>query len=223
MIKGFIPVSFIDWRGELSSVIFLGGCNFRCPFCHNRDLVLEWKRMPDIPFEAILSHLRKHKRWVDKVVITGGEATIHKGLSEMLRILKGENFFIKLDTNGSMPAVIKSLLDNHLVDYIAMDIKGPIQQYKRFCKVNIRENTIKESVLLLTQSNVNFEFRMTVVPFLHKEEEVSEVAKFLKNKGPFFLQNFRPVNTLDPSFSSIRPFSEEQFEKIVRKVQEVLQ
>lgn len=219
MIKGFLPVSFIDWKGRLSSVIFFGGCNFRCPFCHNRDLVINFRDLPSIPLRSILNHLEEYKRWIDSIVLTGGEPTLHRNLLRILKDLKKRGFHLKLDTNGSNPDLLKIAIEENLIDYVAMDIKGPLDKYERFAGVEVEREKIEKSIEILVQSKIEHEFRMTIVPFLHKEEDIYEVALLLKDKGIFVLQNFRPVNTLNPSFSSIKPFSEEKLEELKEKIE----
>lgn len=221
-LKGFLETSFIDWRGHLSSVLFTGGCNFRCPFCHNRDLVLRQAEVADIDLHHVLSRLRRFRHWVERVVVTGGEPTIHKGLPALLAALKKEGMRIKLDTNGSSPEVLEHLLSAGLVDYVAMDIKGPLKGYPRWCGVPVERSHIERSVALLLQGRVDYEFRMTVVPFFHKEQDVYEAAALLQQARRFVIQPFKPHNTLEPSFAHIRPFSPEKIQKIRENVAEIL-
>ncbi len=216
-VKGFIDTSFIDWKGQLSSVIFTGGCNFRCPYCHNSSIVLHPDRVEDVPFDHIIGHLRKYRNWVERVVITGGEPTINKWLTSIVKIIKYEGFKVKLDTNGSSPDTIRSLVSEGLIDYIAMDIKGPIGQYRRWCGVDVDTEKIEESVRFVLEEKVDYEFRMTVVPFLHRDRDVYETADYIRGAKKFFIQEFRPVSTLNPAYSHIRPFSPEKME-IVRKI-----
>jgi anaerobic ribonucleoside-triphosphate reductase activating protein len=145
-VKGFIETSFLDWKDHLSSVFFTGGCNFRCPFCHNSDLVLNHDRLLDIPEEQILGNLRKFRKWIDRVVVTGGEPTLQKGLPVFAERLKREGYKVKLDTNGSHPEVIKDLVSAGLIDCIAMDIKGPITGYDRWCGTTVDRDKIEESI-----------------------------------------------------------------------------
>ncbi|MCX5817833.1 MAG: anaerobic ribonucleoside-triphosphate reductase activating protein [Proteobacteria bacterium] len=217
-IKGFIDTSFIDWKGQLSSVIFTGGCNFRCPYCHNSSIVLHPDRLEDVPLEYVVCHLRKYKNWVESVVITGGEPTINMNLFSIIGQLKIEGIKIKLDTNGSSPSIIKGLVNDGLIDYIAMDIKGPVDRYKRWCGVNVDRKKIEESVQFILEGNVDYEFRMTVVPFLHREDDIYEVADYIGDAKKFFIQEFKPNNTLNPAFSDIKPFSPEKMQKIRQHV-----
>jgi len=217
-IKGFIDTSFIDWKGQLSSVIFTGGCNFRCPYCHNSSIVLNPEQIENVPFKHVAAHLRKYKHWVERVVITGGEPTLNKALSSIAGQLKNEGIKIKLDTNGSSPSVVKGLVNDGLIDYIAMDTKGPIEQYKRWCGVDVDTKKIEESIQFILEGNVDYEFRMTVVPFLHREEDVYVVADYIRHAKRFFIQEFKPNNTLNPAFSHIKPFSPEKMQKIRQNV-----
>ncbi len=213
-IKGFIETSFIDWKGHLSSVLFTGGCNFRCPFCHNSDLVLRYDEMDDVPLDFIISRLKRFKKWVDHIVITGGEPTIHKGLEDLIGIFKKQGMFVKLDTNGSNPHMLKRLVSHNMIDYIAMDIKGPIEGYNRWCGTEVDTEKIKESIRFIMDGRIDYEFRMTVVPFLHKEKDVYEVARYISGAKRFYVQNFRPKNTLDPSFMTIKPFTPDKIKEI---------
>jgi len=222
-IKGFIETSFIDWRGCLSSVIFTGGCNFRCPYCHNPDLVLNPGALEDIPYSYIFSILKKFKKWIHRVVVTGGEPTIHKYLITFLKRLKHEGITVKLDTNGSNPSVLKTLVKEGLIDYVAMDVKGPIERYSRWCGIDVDTSAIKESIGFLLEGHIDYEFRMTVVPFLHKEEDIYEVARYIRGTKRFYIQEFKARNTLNPSYSSIKPFPDDMLIRIKRITAEILQ
>ncbi len=221
-LKGFLETSFIDWRGHLSSVLFTGGCNFRCPFCHNRELVVRGAKVADIDLHHVLSRLRRFRQWVERVVVTGGEPTIHRGLPLLLTALRKEGMKIKLDTNGSAPDVLEGLLSAGLVDYIAMDLKGPLHSYPRWCGVPVDRSRIEKSVALLLQGKVDYEFRMTVVPFFHRERDVYDTVALVPQARRFVVQAFKPQNTLEPSFAHIRPFSPEKIKKIRENVAEIL-
>jgi pyruvate formate lyase activating enzyme len=221
-IKGFIETSFIDWKGHLASVVFTGGCNFRCPYCHNGGLVLNPANLEDIPPEHVFLTLKKYKNWVEHVVITGGEPTIHEGLPSFLAELKSRGLMIKLDTNGSNFPVVKRLVSEGLVDYIAMDIKGPTERYERWCGVETDTAVIEKSIDFILEGNVDYEFRMTVVPFLHREEDVYQAAERVSAARRFFIQEFRPISTLNPTFAQIRPFSPHKITRIRQTVAEIL-
>ncbi len=221
-IKGFIDTSFLDWKEHLSSVVFTGGCNFRCPFCHNSDLVLNHARLADIAEEQIRMSLRKFRKWVDRVVITGGEPTLQPGLRPFAERLKRDGFKIKLDTNGSHPEIVKELVKSGLIDFIAMDIKGPTMVYERWCGTSVNRDKIEESIDYIMEGHVDHEFRMTVVPFLHKESDVYEAASRVKGARRFSVQAFVPRNTLNPAFAHARPFSPDRMMKIRQNVENMI-
>lgn len=221
-VKGFIETSFIDWKGKLASVLFSGGCNFRCPFCHNSDLVLNHSRLEDVPFEYIILTLRKYRNWVENVVVTGGEPTIHMSLFHTVARIRGEGVRVKLDTNGSNPSVLKGLVDEGLIDCVAMDIKGPLDRYEKWCGAAVDKGKIVESIEFILEGAIDYEFRMTVVPSLHMEEDVYQVAEYIKDAKCLTIQEFKPRNTLDPSFVNVMPFSPDIIQRIRQNVSEIL-
>ncbi|MHB8111312.1 MAG: anaerobic ribonucleoside-triphosphate reductase activating protein [Syntrophorhabdaceae bacterium] len=222
-IKGFIETSFVDWKGHLASVAFLGGCNFRCPFCHNPDLVLDPNGLDDLPLEYIIATIRKYRaHWIDNIVITGGEPTIHKNLYGLIGLLKSEGMSIKLDTNGSNPLVIKGLVNDGLIDCVAMDVKGPIDRYSRWSGVNIDEDKIRESIDFIRDCGIDYYFRMTVVPLMHTEEDVYDVAKYLTGAHDLVIQTFRPDTTLNPAFERIKPYMADKMSQIKANVADIM-
>ena len=221
-IKGLIETSFVDWRGSMSAVLFTGGCNFRCPFCHNRELVEDVHSLPTIALRTALGRLAAQKDWVERVVVTGGEPTIHPALPDTMKSLKDAGFHVKLDTNGSNPGMVRDLVEQGLVDYVAMDVKGPLSGYARWCGVNVDVRKIRETISFLMKAEVPYEFRMTVVPFLHKAEDVYRVAETLKQADLFVIQEFRPTNTLDPNFTAIRAYTPEQMDPLRRMVRSIM-
>lgn len=221
-VKGFIETSFVDWKGNLSSVLFLGGCNFRCPYCHNKDLVLNPAGFEDMPIEYIIATLRKYRDWVDKVVVTGGEPTLHMNLFGLIGLLKTEGMKVKLDTNGSNPSVVKGLVNDGLIDSISMDVKGPLDRYSRWCGINVDARKVEESIEFIRGCGLDYLFRMTVVPFFHREEDVYSVARYLRGAKDFVIQSFRPDVTLNAAFSRIRPFSPEKMAQIKANVSDIM-
>jgi pyruvate formate lyase activating enzyme len=221
-IKGFIETSFIDWPGNLASVAFTGGCNFRCPFCHNSDLVLSHTRMPSIPSRHVVGTLRRFEKWVNRVVVTGGEPTLQPGLPHFLERLKKSGFLVKLDTNGSNPAIVKDLVDKGLIDYVAMDLKGPVARYDRWCGVHVDRENIEESIRLLLEGRVEYEFRMTLVPFLHREQDAYDAAEEIKQARRFVIQTFIPRNTLNPAYTQVKPFTPDKMAVIRATVRYIM-
>ena len=227
-VKGFFEVSFVDWDGEISSVIFLPDCNFRCPFCHNVNLVLHPEKLDTIPFEYIETQLVRNRGWVDGVCITGGEPTLHDGLPELCAKIKEMGFLVKLDTNGTNPSMLKELVDRKLVDYVAMDIKAPLTEQKYAKATGVKANEmldkVKESVKLLLGSNIDYEFRTTVVPTLHDEEDIKQICRNLKGCRKYVLQRFDVSigkSTIDPDFMS-KTLTEEEMQKFLAIAQKFI-
>ena len=195
----------------------------RCPFCHNTGLVLRPQLLRDVPFGHIFGRLEKFRKWVDRVVITGGEPTLQKGLPDAIRALKDRGLKIKLDTNGSRPEVIRGLVAEGMIDYIAMDVKGPLESYDRWCGVSVDKRAIRESIDFILEGHVEYEFRMTLVPFLHKEHDVYRVAEEIMPARRFFIQDFVPRDTLNPKYAGIRPFPPEKMKSIRDAVRTILE
>jgi len=218
-IKGFIPNTMLDWEGMLASTIFLPGCNFRCPFCHNPDLVLHPESLETVPLAEVKDYLREREGWVDGICITGGEPCLHQGLPELCAELKAEGVGVKLDTNGTVPDMLQRVIDEGLVDYISMDIKAPLEprSYKVATGVGTPEmlEAVFRSIHLIRASRLEHEFRTTVVPMMHGPVEVTRIAEFLQGEERLVLQHFSPRDTLDPRFSSLRPFTEEDMETML--------
>jgi len=209
-IKGLEKASLIDYPGKVSAVVFLAGCNFRCPFCQNRDLVLEPEKLESIPEKEILDFLKERKKWLDGVCVTGGEPLLWKDLPDFLGRIKGLGYLVKLDTNGTSPKMLRELIERGLVDFIAMDIKGPLEKYEKFSGAEADKQKIRESIKLIINSGIEHEFRSTVLPALHTKEDVEEMARMVKGARKFYLQQFRPKNTLDQNFLKEKPFSEKE-------------
>jgi len=216
-IKGFLETSFIDWPGKLCALFFVGGCNFRCPFCHNHPLVLAPEGMESLNFEKILDHLATRKNWLAGICISGGEPTLSPGLPKMITRLKAEGWAIKLDTNGSRPEMLAQLLADNLLDRVAMDVKAPLTQdkYERCAGCPVDLSAIQESIELLTKSGIPHEFRMTIVPGLHTEEDIVAWARqFDHSCSHLTLHNFNPRTTLDVLFEKKQGFTPEIFSRM---------
>ncbi len=211
-IKGFIETSFVDWPGKIASIIFLPQCNFRCPYCHNYELVLDPDQFDSFPKDYIVGKLRNFRNWIDGVCITGGEPTLFPHLIELIKTLRDEGMLIKLDTNGSRPEVVEQLIGDHLVDCISMDIKAPLEEelYSRCAGVRVPLDNIKESIALLRSNRIPYQFRTTVVPKLLTRKNLMQLAYQLEGCSGLKLQNFSPVHTLDPEYIKIAPFAEDE-------------
>jgi len=218
-IKGFLKTSFIDWDGYITAVVFLPMCNLRCPMCHNHEIVLTPEKYPDVSMEEIEDYLVENRDFIDGVVITGGEPTIHGGLLDFCRWLKNLGMMVKLDTNGTYPDVIQRLIDNNLVDFIAMDIKAPLNKetYSVVSGISVDVENIRRSINIIMNSGLNYEFRTTVVPTFHTSEDIVDIAREINGAKTFALQQFNPDNTLDPTLKNIEPYKKEELEEIARK------
>lgn len=225
-IAGYVKTSLIEWPGKISSVIFVPGCNFRCPFCHNADLVDDKvERFPRIEEERIIADLKSRKGWVEAVVVTGGEPTLQADLSRFLSRIKQMGFLTMIHTNGTKPKVIEKLIKKKLVDYWAMDLKGDFENYEKYTNVQCTIYNVQKSIELIVKSGVDYEFRTTVVPGLHNLKNLIKLARqtgIISVNCHWFLQQFRPVNCLDKKYLSVKPYSEEELKKVCRKLQEII-
>jgi pyruvate formate lyase activating enzyme len=206
-IKGFISTSLVDWPGKICSVLFLAGCGFRCPACHN-PLVLDPGSLQEYPLEAICRSLASRSKWIDGVTVTGGEPTGRKNLPNLLRILREYGVKIKLDTNGSNPQMLEDLICSGLIDAVSMDVKAPIDSsaYSAVAGVPDDIETIKRSIRLLRRSAIEVTYRTTAIPGLVEEPELARIREALGDVPRFIVQSFRSTETLDPSFAQIREF-----------------
>ena len=220
-IKGFQKTSLIDYPGRISSVIFMEGCNFRCPYCHNPELVLRTDKSEDIDPHELIEFLNSRKKWSDSICITGGEPTVNPHLPEFIKMLKAEGFDINLHTNGTNPKMLKELLKDNLLDYIAMDIKGTKTNYPQATGIKkVDLNKIQQSIDIIRRSGIDYEFRTTAVPAFFKEDIAIEIGKWLKGSKTFYIQQFRSSEaTLDPNFHSTESYNLNQldnFKKIMK-------
>ena len=227
-IGGLQKTTFIDFPGRIAATVFLIGCNFRCPFCYSSELVLpeKIKNQPEFSEKDFFKFLKSRKELLESVVICGGEPTINKDLPDFIKKIKKMGFLVKIDTNGSNPQMLKILIDQKLIDYVAMDIKGPKQKYDEFTgkKVNIRK--IQKSIDILKEGRIDYEFRSTIVPSLHTRGDILNMAKWIKGAKKYYLQNFRPEKTINPSFNEIKPYSREfllEIQKIISPFFEICQ
>ena len=214
-IKGFIETSMVDWDGKVSSVIFLPGCNFRCPYCQNGLLISSPEKLKTIPFEEIKKYLSGHKKWIDGVVLTGGEPTIHKDLKHLIKKIKDLGFLVKLDTNGSNPKMLKQLIKAKMIDFVAMDLKAPLdERYNKACGVKVDIKKIKESIKIIMEGKIDHEFRCTVVPTIIDEDGIEAMARSIEGAKKFVLQQFQPEHAMDEKMKILEPYPKEKLEKL---------
>lgn len=216
-IKGFDQMSLLDWDGMVATTLYLSGCNFRCPYCHNSALVISPDQYESVPIDEILEYVRKHSDFLDGVVVTGGEPCTHSTVPELLREIKGTGLRAKLDTNGSFPSVLEVLIDEELVDYVAMDVKAPLdfESYQKSAGITDERmlDKVRDSVDLLMDARVDYEFRITVVPALHRASDLKRIGESLRGAARFVLQSYVPRDTLDPTFEDERPYDLERLEE----------
>lgn len=203
-IQGFQKTTLLDYPKHVAATVFLGGCNFRCPFCHNGDLVLFPNRPSPFTQEEILAHLNKRKHILDGVCVTGGEPTLEKDLAPFLDAIKALGLSVKLDTNGYRPEVLKELCQKGLVDYVAMDIKGSPKKYARICGLPTMDlSRIFASVDFLLQGHTDYEFRTTVARELHTREDFLSIGSWISGAGAYYLQSYRfSSHVISPEFSA---------------------
>jgi pyruvate formate lyase activating enzyme len=218
-IKGFISTSLLDWPGKICSVIFLGGCGFRCPACHNSSLVLAPASVPDYPIERVLLSLTNRRKWIDGVTVTGGEPTGRRDLPDLIRILRDYPVKIKLDTNGSNPAMLEQLIRSRLIDAVSMDIKAPLiqQAYSRVAGVPVDVRIVRRSISILKRSGLEIIFRTTAIPGIVEEPELEAIREALGDIPRFIVQSFRSTDTLDPAFACIPEFNRLRHEDMKAK------
>lgn len=189
-IHGFNKLTLLDYPGHTAAVLFLGHCNFRCQFCQNSSLVLSPDQEPDLSVAEIFSFLKKRQGILEGVCITGGEPTLSPDLPELALSLKSLGYLVKLDTNGSRPDVLKSLVAQNLIDYVAMDIKSSPKRYPFVCGYS-SISSIEESVSFLLHSSIPYEFRTTVVKELHCEEDFQAISQWICGCRQYFLQSYK--------------------------------
>lgn len=191
-IYGFQKSTLLDYPKHLAATIFLGGCNFRCPFCHNGGLVLHPDSLIPIPEEEVLAYLKKRTGILEGVCVTGGEPTLNLELMDFLKKVKLMGYKIKLDTNGYQQNILKNLVEQKLIDYVAMDIKNSPDHYANTCGIaSLDFDQIQASVEFLKSGVIEFEFRTTIVRELHNLEDMVSIGKWLTGASPYYLQSYQ--------------------------------
>lgn len=219
-IKGLEKFSPRDYPGVISATVFLGSCNFRCPYCHNAKLVLNPDDLPTFPMGYITDFLDSRKDWLEGICITGGEPLLHRDLGDFLSLLKERGLTVKLDTNGSFPSQLDTLIAKNLIDSIAMDVKAPLERYEEVTRTKVDREKIRKSIDIIMSSGVEYIFRLTAVPGLIDEEGMTEIGRMLEGAKVFQIQQFVPENTLDPAFERLKPFKRDGMRALGRCVEE---
>ena len=213
-IKGLQKMSLIEYPEKAACVVFLPGCNFRCPFCYNPDLVLRPETQPTIPEGEFFKFLEDRKKWLDAVAITGGEPTLSQDLPDFIRKIKDLGYLVGLETNGTNPGMLEQLIGEKLVDFIGMDIKAPLERYREVVGVEVNTRDIQKSIDLVRSSGLKYEFRTTFVPGLLGKEDMERMGKWLEGIESYQIHVFRPQNTLDKTFESKVPYSKKELGEI---------
>lgn len=191
-IHGLNKTTLLDYPGHLAATIFLGGCNMRCPFCHNSSLVTNVASQPTIPVEDVLSYLTKRKNILEGVCITGGEPTLYQELPDFIALIKDLGLKVKLDTNGTNPDLIKLLTEKRLIDYVAMDIKNSPEKYSFTAGVSdFNLEPVKESVSYLLTNPLDYEFRTTIIKEHHTEQDMTLIGQWLSGAQAYYLQSYQ--------------------------------
>ncbi|MBQ8596445.1 MAG: anaerobic ribonucleoside-triphosphate reductase activating protein [Lachnospiraceae bacterium] len=190
LIAGLNKTTLLDYPGRIAATVFTGGCNFRCPFCHNAGLVLSPSSAETYSEEDVFSFLQKRKNVLQGVCITGGEPTLQADLPEFIGRIKALGYAVKLDTNGYKPKVLKDLLEANLLDYVAMDVKNCLEKYELTTGVKVDTEQIKESVAILKSAGIDYEFRTTIVKEFHQREDMIKLGEWIKGCPKYYLQQF---------------------------------
>lgn len=223
VIGGLKKTSLIDYPDKISTIVFTTGCNFRCGYCHNAGLVSGKSKNEVCSTDSFFDFLKKRVGKIDAVVISGGEATLQPDLIEFVKRIKDFGYLVKLDTNGYKPEIIYRLLENSLVDYIAMDIKAPLDKYAFITNVDIDVVKIKESINLIMSSYIDYEFRTTVLKKQLDYIDFNKIAKLIKGAKKYFLQKFVVQSEiLDESLNKEETYTDEEFKRIKEMLQQFI-
>lgn len=208
IIAGLQKTTLIDYPGKIAAIVFTRGCDFRCAYCHNPELVNPEIFYPEIKEEVIIDFLEKRRHVLEGVVITGGEPLIHSDIAAFIKKLKAMDYAVKLDTNGTNPKLLKELIDKKLIDYIAMDIKHSLDKYHYITPSSPPIEAINKSIKIIMNSGLPYEFRTTVLPRHFKKEDFQNIGTLIRGARIYYLQQFRPIKTLNSEYQEESSFSE---------------
>jgi pyruvate formate lyase activating enzyme len=218
-IGGIQKVSLVDYPGHTCAAIFTIGCNMRCGYCHNPELVLPERYADVIPEDYILQFLQSRIGKLEGVVVSGGEPTMHEDLPDFIRQVKAMGFLVKLDSNGTNPQMLKYLIDNQLIDYVAMDIKGAPENYQTIVAFPIDMDAVLESIRIIKSSGIDHEFRTTVVKSQISFDDFDKIGQLIKGSPRYALQKFNAGKTLSPRFRSEVTYSDDEFDQLKSKME----
>ena len=216
IISGFQKLTLVDYPGYTACIIFTQGCNFKCPYCHNSSLINGENNSNKIREQDLFDYLDKRKGLIDGVCISGGEPLLQKDIELFAKKIKEKGYKIKLDTNGSRPQTLKKLIDSNLIDYVAMDIKNTFDAYNLTTGVNVSIDDVKESISILKNSYIDFEFRTTIVKEFHSFESIKAILDFIGKDVKFYIQNYRDCDTVLKK--GLNGFSDEELIEIQSKL-----
>jgi len=218
-IRGFIENTLIEWEGKIACEVFLPTCNLRCPCCHAGHLLRESGELEPIPVSAVTDCLDRHAGWIDGVVISGGEPTLHDSLDALIEEFRSHGALIKLDTNGTRPQVLADLLGRGLLDAVSMDVKTALdERYHRVAGTECDVEAIRRSTEILMGWEVDYEFRTTVCPAFVGLDDLLDVAKELRGAKRYILQQFRPGDCLDPAMNEVEPYPRETLREFAAQI-----
>lgn len=218
-IGGFQKFSLIEYPGKICAIIFTQGCNYRCGYCHNPELVEPKLWTKPIPEEEVFFFLEKRKGKLEAVELTGGEPTLQTDLVDILKKIKAMGYLTKLDSNGSNPEIVQKTVDLNLVDYLAMDIKAPLRKYCPVINYSVDLKKIEQSIELILNSGLDYEFRTTVVKSQLSKDDILEIGQMIRGAKLYILQKFIPTKTLDRRFLKKQTYSDEEFEDLKKSLQ----
>ncbi len=224
-IRGFIPTSLVDWDGKITSVIFIGGCNFVCPFCHNSLIAEDDPSLPALTWEELKQELERKLGWLDGVVVTGGEPLLHPEIFDLCTRIKRLNLKIKMDTNGSFPYPLKRTLALGLIDFVAMDIKAPLTEERYSLAAGRKSLTLApiwRSIRLIIESGIPHEFRITLVPGLVNPVDIPEIGRALRGAHTVVLQQFVPENARNKAYQKKTPYTQAEAESMAKTLSEFI-
>jgi len=214
LIGGLQKISLVDYPGRICATLFLQGCNFRCPYCHNPELVNPELFQPPMPEEQVWAFLEKRVGKLDGVVITGGEPTMHKDLPDAMRRIKAMGLLVKLDTNGSRPDMLDKIIGSGCVDFIAMDLKAPLERYPELTGAAVDVAAIEQSIRLIRQASVAYEFRTTVVRSLLTPDDILAIGRLIEGSRRYALQRFVPSKHVEVGFMAGATYAPHELEAL---------
>ena len=217
-IGGFQKFSLIDYTDHICAIVFTVGCGFDCPYCHNPELRGLDKGAKLIPEKEVLDFLKERVGKLEAVTITGGEPTLQPDLLDFIAKIKAMGYLVKLDSNGSNPHILKEVIDKKLADYIAMDVKAPLEKYQEVVRKKFDVEKIKESIGIIMRSDIDYEFRTTIVKSQLSKDDIFKIVDLIKGAKAYYLQKFIPNKTNDPAFMQAETYTDKEFEELKQKI-----